>query len=134
MRRVEGVINNFTDSKEVAQTYILNTRRAALQTVKYVGGLSSERIKPMLDVLKEHLGIELTERQLHGILSCYVVIAGQVLNACPSKNTKSRDQLFDAVSLFYLGCKFPIYGDDVEIDIEAYERILKEMITHFGDF
>lgn len=105
--------------------YLFHMRREGIR--QYLGNMavepSDELVGEAAEVLSECVGFAVPVDFLHQVLAMYPPVRIHLAMTGSAQDSDARDRLVDAFSHFLLGCHWPTFGDDV--DIEEFSALLK---------
>ena len=86
-----------------------------------------EHITGALEAIEEQIGVKLSAKDLKRLLDLYPITRGLIASANPETDSEARDSLYDMIANFFVGARWPEFGDGV--DMEAFLRILKNQAS-----
>lgn len=92
--------------------------------------LSEENLQETAEFISEITGLECNTSQVTLLLKLYPHVRIKIAEYNGISDTDVRDGISQAVAHFFLGCEWPTFGD--EIDIEQFVEFLKKEAIHHG--
>lgn len=83
----------------------------------------SSHLYGTIEAIREETGLVLSEPNLRRLLDLHPVVRGLLSKSNPAHESDIRDQIYDMIAGFFLGCRWPLNRDNV--DMGAFRDILK---------